>query len=64
MSWIHQPDEIVRDKYRVTGILGKGGVAITYSAIALKTNSPVAIKVVSLKQLNDWKTSRTISKRG
>ena len=55
MSWIHQPDEIVRDKYRVTGILGKGGVAITYSAIAIATNSPVAIKVISLKQLDNWK---------
>ena len=55
MSSIHQLEEIIQDKYRITGILGRGGVAITYSAIALKTNSPVAIKVVSLKQLNDWK---------
>ena len=55
MSWIHQPDEIVWDKYRITGILGRGGVAVTYSAIALETNSLVAIKVVSLRQLNNWK---------
>lgn len=55
MSLVHQPQEIIRDKYRITGVLGKGGVAITYSAVNLETNSPVAIKVISLKQLNDWK---------
>ena len=48
MSPIHQSEEIIQGKYRITGILGKGGVAITYSAIALETNSPVAIKVISL----------------
>ena len=47
--------EIIRDKYRITGVLGKGGVAITYSAIDLDSNIDVAIKVISLKQLEDWK---------
>lgn len=55
MSLIHQPQEIIRDKYRITGVLGKGGVAITYSAVNHETNFPVAIKVISLRQLNDWK---------
>ena len=35
--------EIIRDKYRITGVLGKGGVAITYSAIDLDSNIDVAI---------------------
>ena len=35
--------------------LGKGGVGTTYSAIDLETNSTVAIKSVSLRQLDDWK---------
>ena len=55
MSFVYQPSEIINDKYRITGILGKGGVAITYSAIDLKTDTTAAIKVVSLKQLDNWK---------
>ncbi|MEO1341408.1 MAG: serine/threonine-protein kinase, partial [Cyanobacteria bacterium J06635_13] len=55
MSLFHQPEEIIQGKYCITGVLGKGGVAVTYSAIALATNSPVAIKVISLKQLDNWK---------
>ena len=31
------------------------GVAITYSAISLENDSPIAIKVISLKQLDNWK---------
>lgn len=55
MLSIHQPQEIIHQKYCITGVLGKGGVAITYSAVNLETNSSIAIKVISLKQLNDWK---------
>ncbi|VEP17398.1 Ankyrin repeat protein,protein kinase family protein [Hyella patelloides LEGE 07179] len=51
----YQPGDIVKDRYRITNILGKGGVAITYQAINLETNSHVAIKVISLKQLDNWK---------
>ncbi|MBE9045074.1 ankyrin repeat domain-containing protein [Pleurocapsales cyanobacterium LEGE 10410] len=52
---IHQPGDIIDGKYRVTGVLGKGGVAVTYRAIALATEDSVAVKVISLKQLGDWK---------
>ena len=50
-----QPKEIIQDKYRIRGILGKGSVGITYSAVNLQTESSVAIKVICLKQLKDWK---------
>ncbi len=55
MAIAYQSGDIINDKYRITDILGKGGVAITYSAIDLGTESNVAIKVISLKQLQDWK---------
>jgi serine/threonine protein kinase len=46
---------IIRDRYKLMEVLGKGGVGITYSAIDLHTQDRVAIKAVSLKQLDDWK---------
>ena len=55
MAIAYQSNNIIEDRYRITGILGKGGVAITYRAIDLETNTPVAIKVISLKQLDNWK---------
>ena len=55
MTFKHQLGEIIQDRYCITGILGKGGVAITYSAKDLKTDKAIAIKVISLKQLDDWK---------
>ncbi|MEM8830236.1 MAG: ankyrin repeat domain-containing protein, partial [Cyanobacteria bacterium P01_G01_bin.19] len=55
MSLNYQSEAVIGYKYCITGILGKGGIAVTYSAIDLQTDIPVAIKVISLKQLNDWK---------
>ena len=51
----HHLGDVVRDKYSITDILGKGGVAVTYKAIDLETKSSVAIKVISLRQLENWK---------
>ena len=55
MKTVYQPGAIIQDQYQITKVLGKGGVAITYQAINLQTESLVAIKVISLKQLDDWK---------
>lgn len=55
MAIAYQLNNIIKDRYRITNILGQGGVAITYRAINLKTNCEVAIKVISLKQLDNWK---------
>jgi len=46
---------IIGDRYQIIDLLRKGGVGITYSAIDLQTEEQVAIKEVSLKQLDDWK---------
>ena len=55
MANSHHSGDLINERYRITRVLGKGGVAITYEAINLETESNVAIKVVSLQQLNDWK---------
>ena len=52
---LHQIGDVIRNKYSITDILGRGGVAITYQAIDLETKSSVAIKVISLRQLTSWK---------
>jgi serine/threonine protein kinase len=47
--------KIIGERYQFIEVLGKGGVGITYAAIDLHTQEKVAIKAVSLKQLDDWK---------
>jgi serine/threonine protein kinase len=53
--------EIVRNRYQIIDVLGKGGVGITYGAIDLQTQERVAIKAVSLK-LEANRTTRTRGK--
>lgn len=55
MAKEHQPGELIKQRYQINNILGKGGVGITYSAVDTKKQVTVAIKAVSLRQLNDWK---------
>ena len=56
MEALYQPGDLIRDKYRIVGILGEGGTAITYKAIdTTQSDSSVAIKVLSLQQTRDWK---------
>ena len=52
MAKEHQPGDIINQRYRINNILGKGGVGITYGAFDTKNQATVAIKAVSLRQLN------------
>ena len=36
MAILDRTQNIIKDRYRITGILGKGGVAVTYRAIDFK----------------------------
>jgi hypothetical protein len=47
--------EVIVDRYCIEKILGQGGVGITYAAIDQKTGERVALKVLSLRAMNDWK---------
>ncbi|WP_019503349.1 serine/threonine-protein kinase [Pleurocapsa sp. PCC 7319] len=55
MKALHQQTEIIYSRYQITTILGQGGMGTTYAAIDLSNSQPVAIKVVSLRQTQDWK---------
>lgn len=55
MNLLHKPGQIVNQKYRILDILGEGGIGITYLAHNLETNENLALKVLSLRQINDWK---------
>lgn len=55
IEWLHQPGDIIADRYRVLGVLGQGGTGITYKAHDLQNDQPVALKALSLRRMDDWK---------
>ena len=55
MNNLHQPEDIIGQKYRLIRLLGQGGMGTTYEAVDLENSHKVAIKVVSLRQMTDWK---------
>ncbi|MEQ8381831.1 MAG: hypothetical protein RH949_05625 [Coleofasciculus sp. A1-SPW-01] len=55
MEQLHQPGDIITERYRILDTLGQGGVGITYAAKDLKTGQNVALKVLSLRRMEDWK---------
>jgi serine/threonine protein kinase len=55
MQLLHQPGEIIQERYEIVDILGQGGVGITYGAIDTTNGEKVALKVLSLRRMNDWK---------
>lgn len=55
MIEIHQTGEIVQSRYRITDILGEGGIGITYCAEDLQTGDRVALKALTFRRMNDWK---------
>ncbi|MDX2256655.1 MAG: serine/threonine-protein kinase [Pseudanabaenaceae cyanobacterium bins.39] len=55
MAEMHQIGEIVRSRYQIMGILGEGGMGITYAATDLLTDDQVALKALSFRRITDWK---------
>ena len=55
MELLHQPQEIIAQRYRILDILGQGGVGTTYEAEDLHTGQRVALKALSLRRMADWK---------
>ncbi|XWK89201.1 MAG: serine/threonine-protein kinase [Phormidium sp.] len=55
MELLHQPEEIIAQRYQIVNILGQGGMGTTYEAQDLQTQGRVAIKSLSLNRAQDWK---------
>ncbi len=51
----HKKNDIIQDRYRLVQVLGRGGSGITYRAEDTWAKQWVAVKVVSLRQMQDWK---------
>ena len=54
--------QVINNRYRIISLLGEGGMGITYEAEDLNTQSKVALKTISLKQVNDWKQIELIER--
>ena len=52
---LHQIGDIIRDRYEIVSVLGRGGMATTYAANDRANHQAVAIKVLSLRQASQWK---------
>lgn len=61
---MHQPGDILNDRYQILNLLGQGGIAITYAAEDLNIGQEVAIKILSLRQLKDWKALELFEREG
>ncbi|NJN62011.1 MAG: serine/threonine protein kinase [Coleofasciculaceae cyanobacterium RL_1_1] len=55
MKTIHNPGDTIDDRYRILHPIGQGGTGTTYAAEELEGGRQVAIKVLSLRQIDDWK---------
>lgn len=54
MEILHKTNQILANRYRIIDHLGEGGSAITYQAQDLETGDKVALKVLSLRHLDNW----------
>jgi len=55
MTDLYAPSALVADRYQIVAALGRGSMGTTYAAVDRQTDQQVAIKVVSLRQVSEWK---------
>ncbi len=55
MNTLHNPGDVIAGRYQIIKVLGHGGMGITYAAKDLQPNQSVALKVLTLNRIKDWK---------
>lgn len=55
MEMLHQPGEIIAERYCIIDTLGQGGIGITYQAEDIQNSQQVAIKALAMRRMTDWK---------
>jgi serine/threonine protein kinase len=50
-----QIGDVIAERYKLQELLGEGGSGSTYRALRLTDQTTVAIKILSLRHLHDWK---------
>lgn len=56
MYALHQPGDCIKNQYQIVRTIGKGGGGTTYEAQDLNREQSVAIKSLSIQQIQNWKT--------
>ena len=51
----HREQEVLRERFEILGLLGRGGQAVTYLGHDRRSDEQVAIKELSLGGVSDWK---------
>ncbi len=52
---LHKVEELIVDRYKIIDLLGEGMNGETYKALDLQTNDYVVLKILSLRQISNWK---------
>ncbi len=47
--------ETIQNRYQIEQVLGQGSMGTTYKALNLKTQRPVAVKVLHFSRIQEWK---------
>jgi len=52
---VHAPGDVLKQRYRLDAILGRGGFAVTWRAHDLQTGQQVAVKELSIRAIEQWR---------
>jgi serine/threonine protein kinase len=51
----HSAGDVIAGRYRLDGVLGRGGFAITWRGLDRQTDQPVALKELAIRAVEQWR---------